>query len=189
MQNAAYERRRLRLIAAYARKGEVLDLGCAQKPNPFFKPPCQVTGYDLTPLPTPPAGYARFLCGDVQALPTVLAPRRFDYVIAGELIEHLEQPYQFLRDVRQVFQPGGRLILSTTNPLGFPMSLAELSGGRRFYSEEHLYGFTPRWMKRLLERCGYRLEAIRGVGLWLPVGWIPCPASLSYQVIYVAAAI
>lgn len=181
----SYELRRLRLCAAEAR-GRVLDLGHAQLPNPYLIPG-DTTGLDLI-APVRPSRYAADLIGSVTELGDVLRGRQYDTVIAGELIEHLERPYDFLRDVRSLLSADGRLVLSTPNPLGFPTLLFEVLRSRaRFYTEDHVYYFPPRWVERMLERTGYRISRIRSVGLWLPVGHVPwCPVWCSYQLIYVA---
>jgi SAM-dependent methyltransferase len=40
---------------------------------------------------------------------------RFEGVVASEIIEHLENPRQFLRQVFSILKPGGQLILTTPN--------------------------------------------------------------------------
>ena len=58
---------------------------------------------------------------------------------------------------------------------------------RRFYTADHRYYFTPRWVERMLADSGWETSEVRGVGLWLPVGPVlKCPVAFSYQVIYVA---
>jgi hypothetical protein len=83
----------------------------------------------------------------------------------------------------------GRIILSTPNPVSWPVAMFEVMRSTRyFYSRDHMYYFTPRWVTRMLEHCGYAVEAVIPVGLLLPLPWlvIPCPVALSYHVIYVA---
>lgn len=184
----AYELRRLRICAEEA-QGTVLDLGHAQFPNPYLDG-ARTTGLDISE-PHRPSGYAADLVGSVAQLGDLTNGERYDTIVAGELIEHLERPYDFLRDVRPLLREGGRLVLSTPNPVGFPTLLFELARSRRwFYTQDHVYYFPPRWVERMLERTGYRVLRVRPVGLWLPIGYIPwCPAWCSYQLVYVAHAI
>jgi hypothetical protein len=60
-----------------------------------------------------------------------------------------------------------------------------LRSTRWFYSPDHTYYFTPRWVARLLDRSPFHLQETAGVGIW-PFG-LPCPVGLSYQVLYIAS--
>lgn len=185
MKLDAYERSRLHKIARLCPPGTVLDLGHAQYPNPFFEGVVR-TGVDLAPS-RGPVRYEEELLGDVTDLGAVLGTRTFDTVVAGELLEHVERPYDLLRDLRRFVAPGGRLVLSTPNPVGWPCLLFEWLRSRRFYyTSEHRYYFPPRWVERMLEDCGYAVERVAGVGLLIPFVTPPCPPSLAYQVVYVA---
>ena len=64
-----------------------------------------------------------FQQGECSPLP--FADGQFDWVVAFEVIEHLPDADAFLREVRRVLRPQGRLAVSTPN--------------RRFYTEEHDY--------------------------------------------------
>lgn len=55
-------------------------------------------------------------------------PNMFDYVFAGEIIEHLYDTDFFMEEVRRVLKPNGIFILTTPNFLSF---------GRRIY---YLFG-------------------------------------------------
>ncbi len=187
IQCTRYEMRRLRLIAAQVVGRRVLDIGHAQLANPYLAAPHRV-GFDMNAAPGPAPAYEEEILGDVAEIDRILNGRLFDTVIAAEFIEHVENPYGFLRRVRNVLAPDGRLILSTPNPLGFPVALFEaLQVKSFFYTEDHLYYLLPRWVDRLLERCGFRVEGHIPVGLWTPFGGVPlCPEILSYQIIYTA---
>jgi SAM-dependent methyltransferase len=185
MQSTSYEHRRLKLLSSHA-SGDILDLGHAAFPNPYL-PGDRTVGLDLEP-PRSPSGYAADEVGSVLELVDHFGPARFDTVVAGELIEHLERPYDFLAQVHGVLREGGKLVLSTPNPLSFPTLLLEMTGSRRyFYTSDHAFYFTPRWVWRLLERSGFRVERTQPVGIWLPFGHVPfSPQWLSYQLVYVA---
>ena len=180
-----YELHRLRTLGRLSQADSILDLGCAAMPNRYLKGR-RVVAFDLQPVEVA-APYTESLAGDVTNLANLLSGQRFDTIIMGELIEHLERPYDVLRCVRELLAPDGRLILSTPNPLGLPVVVAEYLRLRRFfYTPEHVFYFPPRWVWRLLERSGYRV--LRTIGAGIPLGrWrLPAPVSLSYHVIYVA---
>ena len=182
----AYDDRRLRLMAELSVGKTVLDIGYAQQPNPHLVG-FHRTGLDLNRAKPGPVQYEEEIVGDVTRLTEICAGRRFDTVICAELIEHLENPYALLRDVHSVLADDGRLLVSTPNPLAFPVVVAELLRLKRFfYTRDHLYYFLPRWVERLFEATGFEMDRVVGVGLWTPIASFPyVPISLSYQVIYV----
>jgi 2-polyprenyl-3-methyl-5-hydroxy-6-metoxy-1,4-benzoquinol methylase len=183
-----YEDRRLRLLASEAGSGSVLDVGYAQLPNPYLsRPDREVTGVDLNPPPANCA-YEQVVQGDVMECRSQFGANAFDTVIAGEVIEHVENPYSLLREIRSIIRPDGRLVLSTPNPLGFPVIVAELLRSHRyFYSADHRHYFLPRWVERMLAQTGFKLVRIRPVGLWVPYLHLPwSPNWLSYQLVYVS---
>jgi SAM-dependent methyltransferase len=172
-------------MARLATGPDVLDIGYAQQPNPWLRQ-FRTVGLDRS-RPKKPSGYAEELQGDAMDLAPALGGRRFHTVVAGEVIEHLENPYAFLRGVSPFLRDGGRLLLSTPNPFGFPVFFFEAFRIRRFYyGQDHLYHYPPRWVERMLDRTGYELEAVRAVGLNLVVVALPCPVFLSYQLVFVA---
>lgn len=181
-----YERRRLQLLAKCCHGKTVLDIGYAQLPNPFFEN-LHRTGVDLWHPIAQSVHYEEELTGDVNRIYSLLSGRLFDNIVAGEFIEHIESPYEFLRSVKPLLSQDGRLILSTPNLLAFPVVVCEyLRNKRVFYTPDHRYYFSPRWVERMLDMSGYDVVRVVGVGLWNPFVWLPCPASLSYQVVYVA---
>jgi SAM-dependent methyltransferase len=50
---------------------------------------------------------------------TSLRGRKFDSVVALELIEHLKRPVEFIRDVKALLKPGGFLVISTPNAVSY----------------------------------------------------------------------
>ncbi len=180
-----YERRRLRAMAKLAVGEAILDIGCAAMPNPYLRGR-RVVGLDMEEMTVLPP-YTEHVVGDANSIETVLSGQRFGSVLMGELVEHVERPYDLLRKVREHIVADGRLILSAPNPLGLPIVLAECLCLRRyFYTDKHLFLMSPRWMWRMLEKTGYRVVRTVGCGASLYGLRVPAPAVLSYQIIYVA---
>lgn len=190
MSNHLYDRRRQQLIAGEVLGPRVLDIGYAQLPNPNLAGHA-VTGLDLIAPDTIPSGYAAVVQGDATSVTSLFAKGAFDSIVFGEVIEHLERPYDFLRSLRHVLRPRGQIVFSTPNPGSFPVALFELLQSRRFfYTEDHTFYFLPRWVSRMLSRTGFKLTRQLPVGLWLPFpAVLPAPVWLSYQVVYAAEAV
>jgi predicted SAM-dependent methyltransferase len=82
----------------------------------------------------------------------------FDVVVALDVVEHLDQPRGALEICRSHLKPGGWLFLSTPDS----GSLASRVMGRRWpYQdpEQHVNLFSRSNLSRLLEECGFRVEA------------------------------
>jgi len=183
--SAVYWRKRQRLMARYVIGPDVLDIGYAAVPNPHLRH-FHTVGLDTEKAPAP-SGYAEEVAGDATKLDSALPGRRFNSIVCGEFIEHVENPYEFLRGLHPFLAEGGRVVLSTPNPLGFPQVVCEAFGIRRFfYNPGHRHGFLPRWMVRVLEVAGFTVLAVRAVGLNLVYLAPPCPKFMSHQLIYVA---
>jgi SAM-dependent methyltransferase len=173
---------RLRKIAHFAR-GKVLDIGFAHYPNPYLRG--EIYGFDRERVPVP-SNYKTAFFDEVTNLRDI--GEKFDTVIAGELIEHLENPLQFLADCYHILNPGGQLVLSTPNPYYPPLVWLERFMIRRFfYAEEHLFVFLPRFLVRLMERQGFEGTRTYSGGIVVPILnlSLPFPRAFCYAVIYV----
>jgi SAM-dependent methyltransferase len=183
-----YTLHRLATMAALSR-GRMLDVGFARVPNLHLSG--DVIGVDLECAPRP-RNYRATVVNDVNHL--CFADATFDTVIAGEIIEHLEQPVLFLRNCRRLLKPSGRLVLTTPNPYYPPIILLNwLMIRRYFYSADHVFEIAPRYMIRLLENTGYKRPKMISGGMPFPLGkwrslYIPSHRAVCYHAIYVAEA-
>jgi SAM-dependent methyltransferase len=183
-----YSRRRFRAMAAAVVGQTVLDIGCTAEPNPYLRGR-EVVGFDRDPMPVEPP-YTEHIVGDVYGINERLRGRVFDTLVLGDFIEHVERPFDVLRMLHRHVAPGGRLVLATPNLIALPIIITEYLNLRFYYTEAHTYCFSPRWMWRIIDRCGFRRVATKGCGIAMPNGWwIPAPAMLSCEVIFVAQRI
>jgi SAM-dependent methyltransferase len=82
-----------------------------------------------------------------------------DLLVAGEIIEHLDAPGPFLRAVRQLARPEGRIVLTTPNAYRLLNFLAPLSGSELVHPD-HTAWHSPRTLRTLLERSGWEVEEV-----------------------------
>jgi predicted TPR repeat methyltransferase len=103
------------------------------------------------------AGYDVYMidCQDPDGVARLgLAPA--ELVVAGEVLEHLDSPGDFLDAMRILLAPGGWLVLTTPNALRLTNVLGALLG-REFVSPEHLAWQSPQTIRALLNRHGFDL--------------------------------
>jgi 2-polyprenyl-3-methyl-5-hydroxy-6-metoxy-1,4-benzoquinol methylase len=86
------------------------------------------------------------------------AENHFNVVHASHLIEHLNNPGTFVREVYRILDSGGLFLVTTPNIAGIQ---AKLSGGKwRSAIYDHLYLFSVRTLSALLRREGFFIEQI-----------------------------
>lgn len=103
----------------------------------------------------------------------------FDTVLAGELIEHLENPGRFLAACRRALKPGGRLVLSTPNPFAPMMFLMYAKNFDRAFNTQHTQWFCAQTIQELLRRTGFPSAQIEFVDDHKP-DLIPSPFYRSF---------
>ena len=92
---------------------------------------------------------------EVHADIAVLAGRQFDLVVLLDVLEHMSDPFGFLKQLRPLLAPGARLILSVPNVAHWSVRFGLLFGrfeyrSRGILDRTHLQFFSRR---RFLEMC------------------------------------
>ncbi len=100
-----------------------------------------------------------------DAVAGVFGLRRHDLITAIEVLEHLENPSQFLRQAREVLAPGGTLLVTSPNPECAPARLTLLATGRLRHFDgngdpTHITPLFPSLVARLADTNGFDLEAV-----------------------------
>lgn len=93
-------------------------------------------------------------------------------ITCWQVIEHLDDPYPFLRACRQHLEPGGLLALSTVNLDSYQ---SKLFGGNWLHLDppRHLWVGTLRSVMQLVKDSGFTVIKIRYHCLEFgPIGWI-----------------
>ncbi|MGA9882240.1 MAG: methyltransferase domain-containing protein [Candidatus Acidiferrales bacterium] len=88
---------------------------------------------------------------------------RFDTIVAGELIEHLQNPGAFLQGVARGLKPGGRLVLSTPNVFSVMLNLMFWKNSDHAFNPEHALWFCPQTLREILRRCGFLIDKLEFV--------------------------
>jgi len=164
---------RIREVLRYINGGRVLDVGCVQhdptnRLNPnwlhkyLYSKGEEVLGVDIN------AGGIEMLrksgynvaVADAEVLDV---DGRFDYVVAGELIEHLANPGAFLASVRDRLFADGQLIVTTPNPWCWARIKHLIKRDGVPCNPEHTHYQDESTLEQLLTRYDYEAE-IRFIG-------------------------
>jgi SAM-dependent methyltransferase len=93
-----------------------------------------------------------------------LKPRRFEFVVAIEVFEHLINPGEQLREIRSLLEPQGRLFLTTGNASKFVSKLSTWTYAQS--PEVHVGFFEPRTLRALLEKESFSIAPQIPVGFY-----------------------
>ena len=98
---------------------------------------------------------AAFVRGNLAALP--VRSGSVDVLATLQVIEHVWNHPEFVRECRRVLRPGGRLLVTTPNRLTFsPGQDAPLN-------PFHTLEFTAAELVELLVRCGFEVDEVAGL--------------------------
>ena len=114
-----FDRKRWKWLLKRWKSGRLIDLGCLWSEVPqralYTQPDAIVWGLDQAneAIEALQKKYPEinYVVGDVYN--TQFPNKAFDYVVAGELIEHLEEPEKFIKEAYRILDNNGILALST----------------------------------------------------------------------------
>lgn len=182
------------LIASFAREGlkrfspsTVLDLGCGNGiyGSVLTEGGAQLYGIDIAPVSVQlckAAGYHQVIQSHAEKLD--IDSEKFDMVFTSEVIEHIDDYRQMLKEIHRVLKPGGGLVLTTTcYSTSIYQFLLHREGGTKelllnlnrylkgYWNEEerrafirqwcfeslggHCHGFTTKGLASEINNCGF----------------------------------
>jgi len=169
-------------------RGRVLDVGCGEKPyQQMIESHCtQYIGIDLPDSPHLQHKVKADVYANARTLP--FQADSFDTIVCFQVMEHVPEPYQMLKEMHRVLRAQGHLILTTP----FMWGLHE--------EPRDFYRYTKYGLAYLLAKAGFQVLKIEAnTGFWTMAGlrlnyhlnryngcilrWILCPVYFMVQVI------
>lgn len=105
------------------------------------------------------AGFQNLFTGDAQQLQDLDLERRFEIVVASEIVEHLPNPGLFLNGVRTLLANGGKLVVTVPSAQSIRLAANALRH-REVVHPDHVAYYSPQTLRRLLETHGFRVVEI-----------------------------
>jgi predicted TPR repeat methyltransferase len=92
-----------------------------------------------------------------------LPKKKFDLIHASDLIEHLQEPDSFIKSIRQNLNDNGLIMLTTPNINNPVNKLVNIK------PREHLYYFSRKTIRVLLEKNGFEVLLIKSRNRYHPL--------------------
>lgn len=150
----------------------VLDIGCAMGGNlaavRVKRPDARLCGIELNPnTASIAAAFGEIKQADVETLELPEWEETFDYIIMGDILEHLREPKELLIKAKKLLKKNGVILTSIPNVMNAYV-VAGLLDGRWEYQQSgildrtHLRFFTRKEIYNLFEEAGYTAECFSG---------------------------
>lgn len=145
---------RKQFINKYCSGKKVLDLGCKgswQELSTLHTHLANIS--DVTGVDIEHCNALNFILDDVTTLKKVKG--KYDVVVAGELIEHIDNLGEFLSVIKQKKYDDGLIILTTPNILSLRAIKATIFSGREAQEKGHVVAFTKTLLENICKQHGY----------------------------------
>lgn len=169
---------RLDLIMDFCQGKSVLHLGCTNYPyTEAAIANDMLLHFELEKIASEIYGFdadqqgleilARNGCGNLynanlESLENVPIARTFDVIVAGEIIEHLNNPGLFLNGIKRFMNPDSRLLITTINAycaMRFAVYALRGRGGiNEFVHPDHVAYYSYSTLRLLLSRHNFDVE-------------------------------
>ncbi len=99
-----------------------------------------------------------------KVYPKIIGVPKWDYLVAGEIVEHLDNPVSFLQSLRTQYRDYiSRIIITVPN--AFKILNAKFAiEGKECINTDHRYWFTPYTICKVAHRAGFSIRELFYVG-------------------------
>ncbi|MDG3086929.1 glycosyltransferase [Vibrio hannami] len=154
-----------------------LDIGCwegALGKHLIENKNCIVDGVELNVNAANKAKevYREVYVSDVESLDLAFLNDTYDYIVCADVLEHLLDPMETLKKIKQKLNKNGKLIVSVPN-VGYAGLVEEILSGRFDYREyglldkTHYKFFTKETVVEMLESGGFKIDNMEFVKAFL----------------------
>jgi len=131
----------------------------------------EVAGIELVPEAAKEAAKKldKVISGDIEKIDIPFPEEYFDYIIAGDVLEHLYDPWECLKKLRKYLKPGGRVVASIPNIAHWRVLKDLIFRDKWEYVQAgtldrtHLRFFTKKGIKELFEKGGFEIFYLSNV--------------------------
>ncbi len=169
-------RKYLTIIKKFKKNGKLLDLGCAtgfliQEANKwgFDAYGIDVSSYAVN-IAQKIVGKEKVLLGKVEELKKIISTT-FDLVTMFDLVEHLENPKEVLKQVASIMNKDGILVIQTGDA-GSNWAKLMKKNWHFFAPPQHFFFYDQKNITKLLKDSGFEVVKIQKVGKWVSLRYL-----------------
>lgn len=150
----------------------VLEVGCDMGANLLGiknqYPNCRIYGLEINKTAAELGSHiADIRYGNIEE-ENVDFGEKFDYIIFGDVLEHLHNPHQTVRYCKELLKENGRIIASIPNVMHISVMNQLLRGEFRYtdiglLDKTHIHLFTQKEIVRMFAQENYEIEEMQGV--------------------------
>ena len=122
-------------------------------------------------------GYTDLVCADITKSDiSELMGNQWDYLIMGEILEHLDNPCAFLTAIHEKYSQNiGRMVITVPNALSW-QNISYTFSHEECINTDHRYWFTPYTLGKIITQAGMEVDEFffcqpfpsqRGILSWL----------------------
>src|SRR5258706_11279749 len=89
-----------------------------------------------------------------------ISDKTWDFAILGELLEHIDNPVSYLREIRQKYQHAIEKIILTVPNVLTEQSFAAARRSSELINSDHRYWFSPYTIAKVMLQAGMELDEI-----------------------------
>ncbi|MBS1774568.1 MAG: methyltransferase domain-containing protein [Bacteroidetes bacterium] len=97
----------------------------------------------------------------------------WDYIILGEILEHIDNPVSFLTHIKERYgKYFNKMIITVPNAFDFS-NIRLIRRNIEFINTDHRYWFTPYTLAKVAIQAGYKPDEFFYCQSHMPKGWLP----------------
>lgn len=108
--------------------------------------------------------YSDVFCFDLfnPQIPAALENQKFDYIVMGEILEHVDDPVDFLKRMKSVFSNLCQSIIITVPNIACIDRYKSIKKNTENINTDHRYWFTPYTLAKVITRANMQTIFIEG---------------------------